>query len=302
MSALERRQFIQTSIALSALPLVGFSGKHEKKSDDATNSRFKLSLNAYSFNEPLRSGKITLSDVIEFCAAQGFAAADLTAYYFPGYPQVPSDQYLYQLKRKAHKLGIAISGTGVRNDFAEPDKAIRSKDVLLVKNWIEVAAKLGAPVIRIFSGRSVSDRPSREAAAAWMLEDIKTCVEYGKQFGVIVALQNHNDFIKTADETIDLMKKINDEWFGLVLDTGSFVTNEPYSEIEKAISYAVNWQIKEAITYNGKRENTDLVKIFKIIKASTYRGYLPIETLTPGDPYVIIPPFLKQVREAMEKA
>ncbi len=199
-------------------------------------------------------------------------------------------------------MGVAISGTGVRNDFAEPDKAIRSKDVLLVKNWIEVAAKLGAPVIRIFSGRVISDKASRDAAAVWMIDDIKTCVEYGKQHGVIVALQNHNDFIKTAGETIDLIKKINDEWFGLVLDTGSFVTNEPYSEIEKAISYAVNWQIKEKITYNGKSENTDLVKIFKIIKASTYRGYLPIETLTPGDPYVIIPPFLEQVRDAMEKA
>ncbi len=100
MSALERRKFIQASVALSALPLVGFSRPHEKKSDNATNNRFKLSLNAYSFNAPLRSGKITLSDVIEFCATQGFAAADLTAYYFPGYPQVPSDQYLYQLKER----------------------------------------------------------------------------------------------------------------------------------------------------------------------------------------------------------
>ena len=301
MSSLERRKFIQSSIALSALPLVGFSGQSQCQNNSITN-RFKLSLNAYSFNAPLRSGQVTLGDVIDFCAAQGFAAADLTAYYFPGYPQVPSDEYLYQLKRKAHKMGIAISGTGVRNDFAEPDKSTRSKDVLLVKNWIEVAAKLGAPVIRIFSGRVVTDKAARDAAAAWMVDDIKTCVEYGKKHGVIVALQNHDDFIKTADETIDLIKKVNDEWFGLVLDTGSFVTNEPYSEIEKVISYAVNWQLKEKIRYNGKNENTDLIKIFRMIKASAYRGYLPIETLSPGDPYLIIPPFLKQVRDAMEKA
>ena len=302
MSALERRKFIQSSIALSALPLVGFSGQSQCQNDNSITNRFKLSLNAYSFNAPLRSGQVTLGDVIDFCAAQGFAAADLTAYYFPGYPQVPSDEYLYQLKRKAHKMGIAISGTGVRNDFAEPDKGTRSKDVLLVKNWIEVAAKLGAPVIRIFSGRVVTDKAARDVAAAWMVDDIKTCVEYGKKHGVIVALQNHDDFIKTADETIDLIKKVNDEWFGLVLDTGSFVTNEPYSEIEKVISYAVNWQLKEKIRYNGKNENTDLIKIFRMIKASAYRGYLPIETLSPGDPYLIIPPFLKQVRDAMEKA
>lgn len=302
MKALERRKFLQTSIALSALPLTRFSGKEISTGSEAANNRFKISLNAYSFNAPLRSGKITLKEVIEFCAAQSFDAADLTGYYFPGYPEVPSDQYIYKLKRIAHQLGITISGTGIRNEFAEPDKMLRAKDVELVKKWVEVAAKLGAPVIRIFSGRVVSEKFSRKAVADWMIDDIKTCVEYGKQHGVIVAVQNHNDFIKTADQAIDLVKGVNSEWFGLVLDTGSFVTNEPYSEIAKATSYAVNWQIKEKLEYNGKSQMMDLIKLFRIIKASAYRGFLPIETLSPGDPFVIIPPFLKQVREAMEKS
>ena len=298
MAALERRTFLKNSIALSAFPMLDFAG-NLLPTAEPTDNRFKLSLNAYSFNAPLRSGKVTLSDVIEFCSAQGFAAVDPTGYYFPGYPEVPSDDYIFQLKRKAHGLGVAISGTGIRTDFGEPDKTIRAKDIILTKKWIEVAAKLGAPVIRIFAGRATTQNFSREAVAGWMIEDIKTCVEYGKQHGVIVAVQNHNDFLKTADQTIDLVKKINSEWLGVVLDTGSFVTNEPYSEIEKAISYAVNWQIKEKINYNGKNENADLLKLFRIIKASNYRGYLPIETLSPGDPYVIIPPFFKQVRDAM---
>ena len=302
MAALERRKFLQSSIALSALPFAGFPGMATpSRIVDTINNRFKISLNAYSFNAPLRSGKTTLRDMIEFCAAQGFDAADLTGYYFPGYPEVPSDEYIYQLKRRAHQLGVAISGTGIRNEFTEPDKTVRAKDIVLIKKWIEVTVKLGAPVIRIFAGKGVPEKFTREAVTEWMTEDIKTCVEYGKQHGVIVAIQNHNDFIKTADQTIDLIKKVNSEWCGLVLDTGSFVTNEPYSEITKAIPYAVNWQIKEKLNYNGKSENIDLVKLFRIIKASSYRGYLPIETLSPGDPSVIIPPFLKQVRDAMEK-
>jgi hypothetical protein len=87
----------------------------------------------------------------------------------------------------------------------------------------------------------------------------------------------------------------------LVLDTGSFVTNEPYSEIEKTTQYAVNWQVKEKLNYNGKSENMDLEKLFRIIYASSYRGYLPIETLSPGDPFQIVPPFLKLVKDALEK-
>jgi sugar phosphate isomerase/epimerase len=297
-----RKKFLQTTFALSAFPLAGYNLQGIPPWGKSPNNRFKVSLNTYSFNAPLRSGKIVLSDVIDFCAAHGFEAVDLTGYYFPGYPAVPPDEYIYQLKRKAHLLGIAISGTGIRTDFVDADKAVRTKDVDLTKKWIEVAAKLGAPVIRIFSGKPAPANVSRDTATGWILDDIKTCVEYGKQHGVIVAVQNHNDFIKTADETIDLIKKVNSEWFGLILDTGSFTTHEPYSEIAKVIPYAVNWQIKEKINYDGKNADVDLLKLFSIINASTYRGYLPIETLNPGDPFVIIPPFLKQVRDAMDKS
>lgn len=299
MPYVDRRKFLRNSALLSALPFAGLSFESASPAPAKDDTRFKISLNAYSFNAPLRAGKTNLLEVIDFCAANGFEAADLTGYYFPGYPEIPTDEYIYQLKRRAHKAGIAISGTGIRTEFADPDASIRSKDIVLTKKWIEVAAKLGAPVIRIFSGKSVPDKYSREQVTEWMIKDIQACVEYGRKFGVIVAVQNHNDFIKTAAETIDMFRKINSEWFGLVLDTGSYVTNEPYSEIEKVTSLAVNWQIKERLNYLGKTENMDLIKLFRIIKKSTYRGYLPIETLSPGDPFVIIPPFLKQVREAM---
>lgn len=299
--SLKRRKFLEASLAMSAFPFIGKTAEVFVANTPSSN-RFKISLNTYSFNAPLRSGKVTLSDVIDFCASQGFEAIDMTGYYFPGYPEVPSDEYIFQLKRKAHQLGIAISGTGVRTDFMDPDATVRGKDVELVKKWVEVSVKLGAPVIRIFSGRALPDNGSRENAMNQVTEEIKKCVEFGKQHGVIIAVQNHNDLLKTADQTIDLIKRVDSEWFGLVLDTGSFTTKEPYGEITKVIPYAVNWQIKEKITQNGKAEDVDLARLFKIIKSSVYRGYLPIETLSPGDPFVIVPPFQKLVREAMEKA
>ncbi|MES2328638.1 MAG: sugar phosphate isomerase/epimerase family protein [Bacteroidota bacterium] len=306
MKPFERRKFLQSLVATSAVIGTGsFSIAHAKERKAAVGSdsnRFKISLNAYSFNGPLTSKKTNLDEVIEFCAKTGFDAIDITGYYFPGYPEIPTDEYIYHLKNKAHRLGLDISGTGVRNEFGDPDKTKRAADIVLVKKWIEVAAKLGAPVIRIFTAKALPANYTWEQAEAWIIEDIKTCVEYGKQHGVIVALQNHNDFVKTADQAIDIMKKVNSEWFGLVLDTGSFVTNEPYSEIEKTTQWAVNWQVKEKLNYNGKSENMDLEKLFRIINASSYRGYLPIETLSPGDPFQIVPPFLKLVKDALEKA
>ena len=297
-----RRNFVRSCLGIPGVvlaPIPGITMPSLKNS--ATDNRFRISLNAYSFNAPLSAGSTSLFEVIEFCAAEGFDGIDLTGYYFPGYPEVPSDEYIFRVKRKAHQLGIGISGTGIRTEFGVVDKQKRTEEISFVKKWILVAAKLGAPVIRIFTGKSLPEKFSWSEVANWMTEDIKSCVDFGKKHGVIVAVQNHNDFVKTADEAIDLIKRMNSEWFGLVLDTGSFVTNEPYSEIAKAAPYAVNWQIKEKLKYKGKNEDMDLVKLFNIIKSSPYRGYLPIETLSPGDPYKIIPPFLKMVRDALDK-
>ena len=304
MKPFQRRKFIQTLLTASAVTGAGnfsLAGAAEKKKPASYSNRFKISLNAYSFNDPLTKKKTNLDEVLDFCARENFDAIDITGYYFPGYPEVPPDEYIYHLKNKAHRLGLDISGTGIRNEFAEPDPTKRAGEVALTKRWIEVAAKLGAPVIRIFTGKTLPPGHSREEVEAWIVEDIKACVEYGKQHGVIVAIQNHNDFLKTAEQTTRILEKVNSEWFGLVLDTGSYVTEEPYSEIEKMTKYAVNWQVKEKLTYNGKSENMDLDKLCRIINTSGYRGYLPIETLSPGDPFRIVPPFLKLVRSALER-
>ena len=305
MSLLQRRKFLQTLVTASAVAGAGnisvVNAREKKQIIMGDKNRFKISLNAYSFNAPLTKGITNLDAVMEFCAKENFDAIDITGYYFPGYPEIPSDEYIFHLKRKAHQLGLEISGTGIRNEFAEPDKTKRMAEIAFVKKWIEVAAKLGAPVIRIFTGKTLPANYTWEEVETWIVEDIKTCVEYGKKHGVIVAVQNHNDFIKTAEQMIDVIKKINTDWFGLILDTGSFVTEEPYSEIKKTANYAVNWQVKEKLNYNGKTVDMDLEKLFTIVKASSYRGYLPIETLSPGDPFQIVPPFLKLVRNALDK-
>src|SRR5690348_853963 len=234
---LDRRQFLSTIAAIPLITSTGIKLDNQDNPFSPSTERLKTSLNAYSFNDPLSKGEMTIFDMLEFCANAGFDAVDITGYYFKGYPQAPSDDYLFSIKRKAYSLGIEISGTGVRNDFTIADKSKRDQEVALVKNWIEVAAKIGAPVIRIFAGTQKNEGISPEKVTEWMLKDIQTCVEYGKQHGVIIGIQNHNDFIQTADQVIKIIQSINSEWFGLILDTGSFRQLDAYAEIEKSIPF-----------------------------------------------------------------
>lgn len=301
---LHRRKFLTSMIGLPVIasacsaPKAASTSASSEKLPGSSNG-LKTSLNAFSFNAPLSNGSMTISDMLDFCATAGFEGADITGYYFKGYPQVPPDEYLFQIKRKAFRLGLEISGTGVRNDFTIADKIKREQDVMLVKKWIEVAAKIGAPVIRIFAGNQKNEGISKEAVTEWMLKDIQTCVDYGKQYGVIIGLQNHNDFIQTADQVIKIIETINSEWLGLVLDTGSYRVLDPYEEIAKSIKHTVNWQIKENIFINGAEKETDMEKLMGIIKSSGYKGYLPIETLGEGDPKIKATSLLAKLQKAM---
>lgn len=294
-NTLKRRNFLKT---LAASPLLATPNLLQAREiENAVKApRLKLSLNAYSFNEPLRKGDMKLFDLLDFCAEHNFDAVDITGYYFPGYPQVPPDEYIFSLKQKAFKLGLDISGTGVRNDFSTPDAARRKADIILIKQWIEVAAKLGAPVIRVFSGLSVPPGYTWDAIATWMIEDLKECAAHGKAHGVIVAIQNHFDFIKTADEATRLIEGVASDWFGLVLDIGSYRGPDPFNDITSTAKYAVNWQLKENMYVNEVEQKTDVRRIINIIKHSGYRGYVPIETLGAGDPYFKVPAFLKEVK------
>ena len=249
--------------------------------------------------------------LLEFCARNDFDAIDPTGYFFPGYPQAPTDNYLNTFKRTAFEYGLGISGTGVRNNFTPSDKAERAQSVQHVKDWVIVAAKLGAPVIRVFCDtqsrgqgwQDVAKGCTREQVQAWMVEALGECVEQGRKYGVIIGIQNHGDFLQTGEQLLSLIHAVNSDWCGAIVDTGKFVAKDPYHEIALVAPYAVNWQIKQSPAGADSAVPTDLVKLLKIVRASGYRGYLPIETLAPQqqayDPFAVVPPFLKAVREAI---
>ena len=270
--------------------------------------KLKVSLNAYSFSKPLndhikgRGKGMTFMELLDFCAEHDFDAVDPTGYFFPGYPKVPTDKYINEFKRHAFQLGLDISGTGVRNDFAQADKAKRAADVEHVREWVEVSAKLGAPVLRVFAGLPPEGYEWKEAAK-WMADDLRQCAEFGEQYGVLIGVQNHGDMLKTADDTIEIVNQVDSDWFGVIVDTGYFMTEDPYVDIAKVIPYAVNFQVKESPFGKESTVRTDLGRLVKIVREGGYRGYLPIETLSipdrPYNPKELVPEFLAELRTAL---
>jgi sugar phosphate isomerase/epimerase len=281
-------------------------------------SLLKTSVNAYSFtkllNAKIKHGGegMDLYDVVDFCAKYNVDGFDATGYFFPGYPEkLPTDKYLNELKLKAFESGVGISGSGVRNNFTVADKAKRAADVAHIKQWVEVASQLGAPVLRVFADtqmramtwHDVAPGKTWDEVAAWISDDLKECAAHGERHGVVIGVQNHGDFLKTADDQLKLISLVDSKWCGAIVDTGYYRTKDPYADMSRAAPYAVNWQIKQSAFGADSDIPLDMKKLMRIIRGSGYRGYIPLETLsTPGkeyDPFKVVPAYLEQIRQAI---
>jgi sugar phosphate isomerase/epimerase len=280
----------------------------KKKSPKKTDIEFTL--NAYSFSDLLLAkdarDKQTLYsyfNLIDWCATNNIKGIDLTGYFFPGYPAVPSDEYLAKIKQRCADLGIVITGTGIRNNFASPDPAIRAADVALAKKWIPVAARLGAPVLRLFAGEIPKGYENKwDEVAGWMIDCYKEVAAEAEKYHVTIGIQNHGDMLQTADQCYKVVKAVNSKWAGLITDIGNFKTPDPYKDIEAVIPITVNWQIKESVFGIGNTTLTDYKRFMEITKRQGFKGYMPIETLlvrgVPYDPFKLV----LEMKADLEKA
>ena len=260
-----------------------------KDSIEPIAQRIQYSVNAYSFNDEFRSGKMNLFDMMEFASEIGLNAVDLTAYYFSSYPRLPKKTEIFALKKRALDLGLNISWTGVRNNFVTANVESRKNNREMIKNWLDISSMIGSTILRVFTGRNLPDGYSKEQVKAWLIEEYKLCAKYGEQTGVIVGLQNHNEFLFKADEVIEILEKVSSEWFGLILDiSGLRTTNDPYAEAEKLAPYANYWFIKEHVYHNQEKKRTDMSKMASMIKRHDFRGYVSFESLSDGNPKEII--------------
>ncbi|MDB6150415.1 MAG: Xylose isomerase [Chthoniobacter sp.] len=302
MHTFSRRKFL----ALSALGLVGAQAASAVQPFARAGSpRFKLSLAAYSLRQffkeekgkAIPGGKLDMLSFIDYCADQGCAGAELTSYYLPN---DVSDEYLLNVRRHAFLRGVEISGTAVGNNFALPNGPERDKQIADVKRWIDRAAVLGAPHIRIFAGaaKGVDDIEARKLCVSALEE----CSDYAGAKGIFLGLENHGGIVAKAEGLLEIVQAVKSPWLGVNLDTGNFHSADPYAELAQCAPYAVNVQIKTEIRRAGAKEPepADLPKLAQILRDANYQGWVTLEYEAKEDPWTAVPPLLVQLREVLD--
>ena len=307
-----RRDFLKTSLRTS-LTLAGLGlfnvgpAAAVEPIKRAGSPRLRLSLAAYSFRDYFKDAnhkqevtanpakRIDLFQFIDYCADHGCDGTELTSYYFP---KDINNEFLIKLRRHAFVRGVAVSGTAVGNNFAYPKGEQRDKEIAAVKQWIDRAAVLGAPHIRVFAGaaKGISDGEARTMCVSALEE----CCEYAGAKGIFLGLENHGGIVAEPDGLLEIVRAVKSPWLGVNLDTGNFQTVDPYADLAKCAPYAVNVQLKAEIRQRGKKENepADLSRLVKILRDANYQGYVALEYESKEDPWTAVPVLLKRMKDS----
>jgi sugar phosphate isomerase/epimerase len=277
-----RRQFLSAATAATATAALAARVYPIEPIARNGEPKFKFSLAAYSYRKLLEgeSPQMTLVDFLDECARFGLEGTELTSYYFPNSTDA---NFLRTLRRHAFRLGLDVSGTAIGNDFGHPPGEKRDAEIAKCKQWIENAAVLGAPVIRIFAGHQQKDQTKTEAHAL-MVSAMEECCEYAGKHGVHLALENHGGPTATAEGLLEFVRAVNSPWFGVNLDSGNFHSDDPYGELAQIAPYALNAQIKVVMSGpEKKKEPADYARLAKILREANYRGYVVLEYEEAGD-------------------
>ena len=300
MTPLSRRRFLTlTGLGLLASRTAPAIEPFQR----AGSARWQLSLAAYSFRDFFKvqqgkenpGGRLDMPAFIDYCAEQGCAGAELTSYYFPA---DVTAEYLRQVRRHAFLRGVGVSGTSVGNTFTLPAGPERDRQIAMVKLWVDHAAALGAPHIRVFAGNAAKDQPPAQAVKN-CIGALEECCDYAGRQGIFLGIENHGGIVAEPAGLLEIVKAVQSPWVGVNLDTGNFHGADPYAQLAQVAPYAVNVQVKAEIKRAGAKdvEPADFGKLVQILRDANYQGWVALEYESKEDPWKAVPPLLAKMRE-----
>ncbi len=247
---ISRREFVKQvglgALAGSGMSAVGANVAAAAPSNDGMKSstaRLIPGCCAYSYNEDLRHGAMTLEDFILKAVDLRVLAVDMTAYYLKSTEQ----GYLHDLRKLAYRHGVAFSGAACGVSMIQADATDRADSLKQIKKWVDVTNDLGASHLRIFAGK-LPPGSSLKDAIDWVVETMKAACDYSGENGIVLGLEDHDGVTQSADPCLEIMQRVNSPFAGINLDITNFIatpTQDAYAQIAACLPYATHAHIRD---------------------------------------------------------
>lgn len=190
----------------------------------------RLGLSSYSLDREIEQSRMTLEQAMDFAAAQGAECMELVpfAFRFDEEKTGKTDfSAINRIKRHAGDAGIALCNYSVLADFCREGEELE-REIARVCHEVDIAAELGVPRMRhdVCAFRRPQARNTLADFEIWlpvMAEAAARVCAHGKKRGVMTLIENHGFFANGCDRVERILQRVENENYGLLLDTGNIV-------------------------------------------------------------------------------
>ncbi len=258
----------------------------------------RVSIASYPFREfvagrhdeqPVRNKKMALKDFAPHVAAKfNIRKVEPWSEHFlslePG--------YLDEIHNVASKAGSSFADIAAdgENSLYSPEPAERERAIQFGKTWINVAARLASPSVRI-NIAPVEKARNIKPDAALVVEGLKPIAGYAASKNIAVHLENDNPLSENPFFVVSVLDRVNSPWLHALPDFGNSLAALPREEAYRGLdqmfahAYAISHVKDTTTTPANVVVQVDMERIFALAKKHNYKGIFSMEWETAGDVY-----------------
>jgi sugar phosphate isomerase/epimerase len=264
----------------------------------------KIGLSTYSLPPAIKSGEMSVLDVIRWIAGNGGEHMEIVPY---GFTLVDNPELADAVREESKSAGIELSNYSMPANFVQDTEEAFEAEVMRIKEHVDLVARLGMMHMR--HDVTAFTIPPEQMTIGWLEKSLPLIVQgsrriadYATQYGITTTVENHGFSVQASDRVQRVLLAVDRPNFRTTLDIGNFMCVDESSIIgvKKNLPYASLIHFKDfyfrpydqhpgdgewfrtahgnylrgAIIGHG---DIDIRRIVKLIKASGYDGYITVE-------------------------
>lgn len=266
----------------------------------------KTAVSSYSFSQYINSGKMTQFDCVAKAKEMGFDAIEFID--LAGDTLEEQKAYAAKIRAEAERVGIEIVAYTIGACLFKDTQTEMDAEVERLKNQLDVAAILGAKVMRhdvCYKITKTGDGRSFDMMLPHIAESARKVTEYAATLGIKTCTENHGHIAQDSERVERLFNAVHHDNYGLLVDMGNFicVDEDPRKAVSRVAPYAVHVHVKDMLYRETPAGNgwwmtrgcnyfkgtvvgdgdIPVKKCMEILKHAGYDGVFSIEYEAEGD-------------------
>jgi sugar phosphate isomerase/epimerase len=182
-------------------------------------------------------------------------------------------------------------------DLANADEKVRKRAVNYVKECLDFARDVEAPLAIVVPSPVMKTKPSEplDKEWKWAVESVRMAGRYAMDVNVLIAVEPINRYetylVNNVDQALKFIAEVGIDSVKVMLDCFHMNIEEPdpAAAIRKAGKNLVHIHVADSNRQSVGRGHTDFKSIIRSLKEIGYTRYLAMEPLPPlADPYMAI--------------